>query len=270
MRSVIYQYWDGSVTPGVKAGVAAMKQYADRIGVDYVFEDNPRWQTNLGKYSPHYGAFKPLFDSVYDDYDYILFVDTDVFPTKMLQENIFQQFYDQPDIELGICEEWKQPEIRTKVNVGGINSHNDGLWAGLILNYYGTAVPRTASGHVRVFNSGVVVYSKQGRLKAQQSFVPFAKYVSIVNSNGLPAFYTCDQPYLAAMMEVCKFNYTIMDYKWNSSVYYVPGTTGDKRPVDDLRRSDTAFVHVQLNGKHHMSAETLDRVVNLPVEEWNL
>jgi len=89
---------------------------------------------------------------------------------------------------------------------------------------FSITVPRTVDGKVRVFNSGVVVYSKNGRLKARETFVPFNEYVSLINNNNLPSFYTCDQPYLCAMME--SMNYKLMDYKWNSPVYYVAGTSG--------------------------------------------
>lgn len=269
MRNVIYQYWDGPITGAVKAGVAAMKQYADRIGAEYVFEDNPQWQTSLGKYSPHYGAFKPLFDKNYDEYDYILFADVDVFPVDDLQENVFEWFYNNPDIELGICEEWNQPDLRTKFSIAGINSRNDLLWANIVNQRFSIDVPKTANGLLRVYNSGVVMYSKNGRVKAQEKFIPFKEYVSLINDNNLPSFYTCDQPYLHAMLEACDFNWTVMDYKWNSSVFYTPGTSGDKRPVTDLR-DHASFVHVQLNGKLMMDSDKLWRVTNLPVKEWNL
>ena len=266
MRNVIYQYWDGELTPGVKAGVVAMEKYAGAIGAEYIFEFNPRWQTDLGKYSPHYGAFKPLFDDRFDDYDYILFVDTDVIPTDNCKENIFEQFYDVPDVEVGICEEWMQPEIRRRVSVGGINSANDNIWANSVNAVWSVQVPRTDNNLVRIFNSGVVVYSKAGRLKAQQSFVPFNQYKVLVETLRLPAFYTCDQPYLHAMLGVCKFNYVIMDYKWNSVVCYEP-QTADPRPVNDYR-DNANFVHVMLNGKHHFDHDKLWRVANNPVEEW--
>ena len=268
MRNVIYQYWDGELTPGVKAGIAAMKKYAESIGAEYIFDDNPRWQTKLGKYSPHYGAFLPLFDDRFDDYDYILFVDTDVIPTDNCKENIFEQFYDAPEIEVGICEEWMQPQIRTEVTVGGINSANDNRWAHAIKSVWGVDVPRTDDGLVRVYNSGVVVYSKAGRLRAQDRFVPFRQYVMLIESMQLPPFYTCDQPYLSAMLDVGNFEAVIMDYKWNSVVCYKPGTK-DPRPVNDYR-DNANFVHVMLNGKHHFDEQKLWRVANKPVEEWDL
>ena len=268
MKTAVYQYWDGAPSIGSDAGSHAMKIYADRIGADYIYERNPQFVTGLGKYSPHYGAFKPLFDPQFDQYDYILFADTDVWPVEHLEENIFDQFVG-TDVEVGICEEWAQPEIRKKVNVGGINATNDKHWKRFIESTYKVSLPETQWGDLRVYNSGVVVYSKAGRLKAQKQFVLFEKYVSSIQEISLPPFYTCDQPYLHAMLEVCKFNWITMGYKWNSSVFYTPGTTGDKRPITDLRDHPN-FVHIQLNGKHHMDADKLWRITNLNVEEWNL
>ena len=90
MKNLIYQYWDGAVRNSVHAGVNAMKAYASRIGADYIFEDNPKYihDRRFGNYSPHYGAFKPVFESPYNEYDNVLFADTDVFPVNGLKENI--------------------------------------------------------------------------------------------------------------------------------------------------------------------------------------
>jgi hypothetical protein len=269
MKTAVYQYWDGPQCSGNDAGSFAMKQYANKIGADYFYDDNPGFVTDLGKYSPHYGAFKPLFDNRFDDYDYILFVDTDVWPVEHTTENIFDQFVG-TDVEVGICEEADQPLVRLTVDVGGINGANDKRWLQMIESTFQVKLPVTEQGLPRVYNSGVVVYSKAGRLKAQQKFVQFGKYVSMVQAIGLPPFYTCDQPYLHAMLEVCKFNWITMDSKWNSSVHYVPKTGGNPRPVVDLRTPETNFVHVQLNGKHHFSASKLWDITNLPVDQWKL
>ena len=90
MKNIIYQYWDGKLTVGCKAGSENMKQYANRIGADYLFEHNPRFVTNLGGYSPHYGAFKPIYNKNFHTYDNVLFTDTDVFAIEGLEENIFE------------------------------------------------------------------------------------------------------------------------------------------------------------------------------------
>lgn len=266
MKTLVYQYWDGNLTPGNKAGQEFMQEYAERIGSDYIFEHNPKFRTNLGKYSPHYGAFKPIFDKVMQEYDYVLFADTDVIPVDGLTENIFDQFVD-TDIEIGICEEWNQPETRQKYP-GHISNSADNKWCDLVESTWGGKMPRDEQGRPRVFNSGVVVYSKAGMKKFREKHIPFPQYVQKIMSSGLAGFYQCDQPYLHAMLEVCGFNWIVMDYKWNSSVHYAAGTGGNNRPVTDLRNGRANFVHQQLSAADHYDKDTVWRVTNLPVSEW--
>lgn len=270
MKTAIYQYWDGPPTPGNTAGSKAMKRYAESIGADYIYEDNPRFVTNLGQYSPHFGAFKPIYDKRFEQYDYILFADTDVFPIQDLSVNIFQYAVDtMPDFEIGICEEWQQPVMRKIHSSSPINNANDEKWVKLIESIWkGVSFPRTEDNLPRVFNSGVVLYSKSGVEKARDNFIPFIDYVRMIYQANLPSFYASDQVYLHAMLEVCKFKWFVMDYKWNSSVHYMPGTSGPNRPVNDLR-NDPYFVHIQLGGADHFDEDTLLRITNLPVAEWN-
>ena len=42
MKNLIYQYYDGPVLPGTKASVSMMKEYANRIGAEHLFEENPQ------------------------------------------------------------------------------------------------------------------------------------------------------------------------------------------------------------------------------------
>ena len=113
MKNVIYQYWDGPMNPCIEYSKEQFKNYADKIGCDYIFEHNPKYVSNLGKYSPHYGAFKPVFESSFDKYDNVMFVDSDVFPVNNIEENIFSEFA-ATGKEIGICEEWNAPKVRTK------------------------------------------------------------------------------------------------------------------------------------------------------------
>ena len=43
MKAVIYQYWSGNLTQGNEAGVELMREYAAKIGVEYVFEKDSKW-----------------------------------------------------------------------------------------------------------------------------------------------------------------------------------------------------------------------------------
>ena len=269
MKTAIYQYWDGNIRQSVRAGVNNMQVYAKRIGADYLFEDNPQWirqdlKLDFGGYSPHYGAFKPLFDKRWDSYDKILFVDTDVFTIDGLEENIFDYFTG----EIGICDEPFQPKQR-QITKGRITSEQDERWAQMVKVAYNVDVPRTEEGLVRVFNTGMVLYSKEGRLKAQRDFVPFQRYVSLVRQSLLDSFYTCDQPYLHAMMFAKGFDVQEMNNGWNSYVHGTRDIHHEKRYIVDHRNAETKFVHCQFPGADDMTAKQLWKIVNLPREEWD-
>lgn len=269
MKTLIYQCWDGTERPGNMAGVEAMEQYAKRIGADHKYEHNPKFRTDLGSYSANYGKFKPIFEDEYSEYDYIMYADCDVVPTDICNKNIFEQFYG-TNFEIGICEEINAPLTRKKYTIGGgINNANDEKWVALIEKKWPVKMPRTTDGLPKVYNTGVIIYSKAGLAKAREKLYDFAKYVNLAKVFNLPPFYTCDQPYFHAMLEICAFDWLTMDYKWNSSVHFDPGNKQQPRPVIDLRKNAN-MVHIQLNGADNWSADKIKQVVNLPVSEWNL
>ena len=263
MKNLIYQYWDGNLFPGVIAGSETMKKYSDRIGSDYLFEHNPKFVTNLGRYSPHYGSFKPIYDESFHEYDNVLFTDTDVFPVDGLEESIFDDF----DADMGICTEPYQPKSRAE-STGQISGEMDEKWAVTIKSKWNVEMPRTKEGLLKVYNSGVVMYSNKGLLKAKEKFAPFLEYVTLIRSNKISNFYTADQNYVHAMLKVADMDYVELGIEWNSFMHYTG--SGSNRPVNDMRVEKTKFVHVQLSCADHYDADTLWRITNLPVNEWNL
>jgi len=260
--NLIYQYWDGELRPGCNAGVANMRAYAERIGAEYLFEHNPRFVTNLGGYSPHYGSFKPIYDESFHKYDNVLFADTDVFAVDGLTDDIFDGF----DSDIGICTEPDQPKLRVNT-AGRITSERDEKWADFVFSRWGTKVPRTEDGLVKVYNSGVVLYSNAGLLKAADRFIAFDEYVSAINASGLPGFYTSDQSYLHLMLD--RMDWIEMDGGWNSYIHYARQGS-EPRFMNDTRTDDTKFVHVQFAGADHLDADTHYRVVNLEQCDWRL
>ena len=266
-NNLIYQYWDGPMTSGVEAGVKAMNAYADRIGVEYLFELNPKFVTNLGKYSPHYGQFKIAFDPKFDHYDHILFADTDVFPIDNLEDSIFDRLH---DADVGICTEPMQPEIR-ETNTGQINKANDERWADIVKKLYNANVPRDIKGRVKVYNSGVVLYNRNALNTIKTKFVKFDHYVNTIRSASLPPFYTCDQPYLHAMLFASGLNVQELNNGWNSIVHFIgPKDSSGNRAVNDQRDYDTKFVHIQLSNADYFDSDKLWRITNLPEKDWKL
>lgn len=266
MNNLIYQYWDGIMKPGIQASIDNIKNYAETIGVEHRFELNPRWRTDLGKYSPHFGQFKLVYNPSFDQYDNILFLDADIFAVDGLQENIFDGF----DGDVGICTEPWQPENRVKMKGHHISAEWDERWDQAIKKKWNVSLPRNENGLIKVYNSGVVLYSRKGINKIKQTFVPIQEYNQYMSQVGMTTFYKSDQPYLHAMMVVTKLNYVEMDNGWNSYIHYIGKRGPAIRPVNDSRTSQTKFVHIQLSGGDDMDDQTLWRIVNRPESEWRL
>lgn len=270
MKNLIYQYWDGKVRPSCKAGVKNMKEYAKRIGADHIFEDNPQFLKkhfgwNFGSYSPHYGAFKPIYDESFWEYDNVLFLDTDVFAVEGLIENIFDEI--SPDKDLGICTEPLQPKLRTKT-LGRISQQQDELWANVVEKIWRKPVKRTPEGLVEVYNTGVVLYTNKGLQTCRERFVPFQEYVNLISSRPLNSFYTCDQPYLHAMMFAKDLDFIELNNNWNSYIHYSRTKNKPMRYLVDNRTPKTKFVHIQFAGADNLNEDQLYIVTNYPPNEW--
>ena len=243
-----------------------MKSYAGRIGAEYLFEHNPRFVTNLGYYSPHYGSFKPIYDESFHQYANVLFADTDVFAVEGLTEDIFDGF----DADIGICTEPFQPSQRAKIP-GQISGANDEKWAAVIQSRWNVKMPRTLEGLLKVYNSGVVMYSNKGLLSARERFVPFLEYVNLIKSNRISNFYTADQNYLHAMLTVANMDYVELDAGWNSFIHpYHVNASKTVTSINDSRTETTKFVHIQLRSADHWDAATQERITNLAQSEWDI
>ncbi len=266
MKNLIYQYWDGNILSGVVAGAQAMEHYANMIGAEYLFELNPHFVTNLGKYSPHYGSFKPIYTDAFHEYDNVLYADVDIFPIHGLEENIFEVEFD----ELGICTEPYQPLARLK-SEGHINGLSDIKWAKEVERVWGVSLPRTTEDLYKVYNSGVVLYSNAGLKWARKNFINFKTYYDIVQKLKISQFYQADQNYLHAMLEASKINYTELDNGWNSYVHFIgkPDKKGIRK-VNDMRTPNTKFVHIQLSSSSTFNVQKLWRITNLLEEDWQL
>lgn len=266
MKNIIYQYWDGEMRPGVEASVENISNYSKRIGAEHVFEHNPRtFAATLGQQSVYYGAFKPIYDTSYDSYDNVLFLDCDIFAVEDLEESIFDGF----NSDIGICTEPFQPKQRT-ITKGQITSKRDELWSTCLKRKWNVDLPRTQDNLLQVYNSGVVLYSRNGLDKAKERFVPFREYINHIQSSGLINFYALDQNYLHAMMFICDMDVKELDNTWNSYVHKTHDVINPVKRVVDCREDNTKFVHIQMAGADRLPKEALWRITNLPQSEWNI
>jgi len=263
VKNLIYQYWDGIIPIGSKAGQDNIKEYAKRIGAEYLFEDNPHYFKNdFGDISFAFGKFKPVYETKFHEYDNVLVLDTDIFAKDNLKESIFESF----KAEAGVSTESFQPKFRFKSNTP-FTHDADERWAAAIKEKWKVDMPRDKDNLLKVYNGGLMLFSRAGLIKAKEKFVPIREYIGYILSKRLHKLYARDQNYLHAMLLVAKMNYVELDNGWNSFMHYLGNAKMVKRPVNDMRTPNTKFVHIQLRGADNYDAKKLWRITNLPVEQ---
>ena len=234
-------------------GKEVMEAYAKDVGAEYRFDMNPTFIAKRSPHPSHMSALRPIFDEEFHSYDKVLYIDCDIFPVYTCDQNIF----DEPVNEIGICEEKHMPALRV------LNPQcQDDKWDRTVKELYGKSLPRNEQGLVRVFNTGLVMYTREGMIKAKANFEDMRVFVSKFQPRFNRPLYYRDQSYLPVMLEVGDIDYTIMDTKWNSQIHWKPNTHGPNRPIIDMRTADTQFVHVQLTGSGEWSRDKIWKAVN--------
>lgn len=258
MKNLIYQFWNGEVPYYAKVSSKMIKSYADYIGADYRFDNNDNF-VNDGHSSEYMNCFRPIHDTSFHDYDNVLFLDMDIFPVENIKENIFE--FENKGIAM--ASEIGMPRIRYK-NTGRITAKTEEAWAKKLHEKYNITLPRDHKKRLLVYNSGVVLYTQDSLVKAKSEFKSISDYQSIVV--GMNRFYSLDQNYLHAMVFSGVVEFTELDPKWNSQIYY--NGQGNPRPIKDNRTNKTQFVHLQLRGRNELTDEKIYDIVNRPIFNW--
>jgi len=266
MKNIIYQYWQGSMKPGVIASTKLMKDYAERIGAEYRFDHNITIAGKSVNVPIYYEPANPLVDATFDVYDNVALVDIDVFPVDGLNENMFDLLDGE---DAGICTEPKQPYFRTIYNSGGINSIIDKKWVSICESRWNKIkYSFDSKDRPKVFNTGVVVISKAGLQKMKKEWPSFQEYVNVMRQIGFPKFYSLFQDYFSAFIHMDGFKLKELPNAWNCYMHKVGShpnaTIGDNRP------EDAKLVHIMFRTADDWPERALWEITNLPVSEWNL
>lgn len=228
--------------------------YAQRIGADYRFDLNPNFFRH--SYARYYHSLRPIFDPVFHEYDRVLFVDMDVFPRENLERNVF----DEPLEHIALVQEPGQEELRKK-RAGKINWDNDLRWADYVDEKWGLKVPRGIGGNPHIFNTGVILFSKEGMLAAQKLFPAPWLYVLWMRLKRFPWFYRIDQNYLSAFAFLPNMRFTPLNQDWNSQIISSPLSDGTVQ-TSDFRSESSALVHFQYKDRNTMAVADILAMVN--------
>lgn len=265
MKNLIYQYWKGPLKPGVTASTKLMEKYAHSIGAEYRFDLNKTIASKTVDVDIYYEPANPLIDKSFDEYDKVALIDIDIFPVDGLIENLFDQIKDE---DAGICTEPEQPHLRSIHNVAGITNVNDVKWCQVLKSKWGIDYSYDEQNRPKVFNTGVVVLSKEGIQKIRQTWPSFQEYVNVMRSNSLPRFYSLFQDYFSAFIHKKDFKLEEMHNGWNSYMHKV-GSHPNAR-VNDTRTPETKLVHIMFRTADDWPEDALWRITNINQSMWDL
>ena len=148
MKNLIYQVWAGDLSEEAKVSSKLMKEYANRIGAEYLLDLNPNIASKICDVPMYFEWLNPILDDRFEKYNKILSVDLDVFPVENLTEDIFEE-----DVgDIGACTEPFQGKQRSTVTIGGhIDRKNDERWASVVKQNWGVTLPRDEDYNLKVY-----------------------------------------------------------------------------------------------------------------------
>lgn len=250
MKTLIYQFWKGTVPAYASLSSRLFRDYAQTHGADYRFDENPDFFK--GKYSEYYHALRPIYDDSFLEYDRVIFIDADVYPKKTASADILTCSVD----HIGMTEEL-EPEIRED-RPKWLNDRNDNRWAMVSGGVFRAKPPRFHDGKTRAFNSGVIVYTREGLAAARRNFPNITAYSVAMRLAFLPRFYRLDQNYLGTACFRQGMQFTPLEQRWNR---IVKAATLDKNRLVKSPRSDTAFVHWQVRNRRDYTEQEIVEMV---------
>jgi hypothetical protein len=214
--------WDGSRSSLYKevADISrtSFEDYAKKIGAEHVYSDERVATKGHGcSTSLLHECARVWLDPMFDQYDNLLFVDTDIVVNT--EENIFDQMESGADV-YGVLES----DFVTS-NGGGYNSwdYKEDNYRDFVRKFdlhdcpIVPVMPPNRPSKLTIMNTGVVLWSKEARLRARELFMNWEDWcytgdfhMSIMN----------DQPYISAQLMKHEFDVETIDTTWNDSPHY--------------------------------------------------
>jgi hypothetical protein len=214
--------WDGSRSSlyeeVAKISRESFEKYAERIDATHIYS-NKRVATEGHGCSTSllHECARVWLDPIFDQYDNLLFADTDIVVNT--DENIFDLMESGADV-YGVLE-----SDFVTASGGGYNS-----WDGPGDTYDNfcrkfslhdcpivPVMPPNRPSKITIMNTGVVLWTKEARLRARELFLPWEEWcysgdfhMSIMN----------DQPYISAQLMKHDFDIETIDQTWNDSPHY--------------------------------------------------
>jgi lipopolysaccharide biosynthesis glycosyltransferase len=165
-----------------------------------------------------------VYDELYDQFDNVLYVDSDVICNT--RENIFDLVDGSFDMA-GIYES----EIVSGRGNGGYNSWDrkpesfkslKDKYDRLGIPVIGTSPPAKPS-KVAIFNTGVMLWTKEARLKARETFDDWFAFYKDGKDYNDPMWVNNDQPFISSQLMKHNFRIKLLNQTWNDTPAHYSG-----------------------------------------------
>lgn len=222
--------WDGTRSSLYKdvADISrtSFEEYAKKIGATHIYSDERVATKGHGcSTSLLHECARVWLDPMFDQYDNLLFVDTDIVVNT--EENIFDVMESGAEV-YGVLE-----SDFVTADGGGYNS-----WDSNEENYMNfcrkfelhdcpivPVMPPNRKSKLMIMNTGVVLWTKEARLRARNEFMNWEDWcytgdfhMSIMN----------DQPYISAQLMKHDFDVETIDTTWNDSPTMRPNMSSSR------------------------------------------
>lgn len=234
MKNLIVQYYIGDEVPEwAQMSSELFKRYAEKHGAEYEFRSTSEYCKNH-----YFENLKVVYNDKYLDYNRVLYVDVDVIPENM-EENIFDV-----DIkDVGLVPEYQPigmdaPPLFSTANFQNLYIHTANMFNVPVVS------PKSVRSNYLMMNSGVILWSREGRLKAREKFMDWKDWYNRLKN--VSSHMCLDQPFING--QVTKhLDYTEMDLKWNcyprfrfykdqipENINFIHYTGGKKKMIKEL------------------------------------
>lgn len=191
--------------------------YSDKIGCKHHYSTKQVFtKGKTGSTALLFECLRIVYDTMYDQFDKVAFIDSDIICNT--EENIFDQC---GDYEVtGVFES----EIISDKG-GGYNSwdYSDKIKKQLITKLERNGIPIVPTeppyrpSSVLTFNTGVLVWTKEARLKAREKFDDWYSYMADGDEHGDPFWINNDQPFISGQLTKHNFKIQSIDQTWNDT-----------------------------------------------------
>lgn len=200
IKRLIFQFWDGEIHPWVKISTDRFKKYADAHSSEYLFQT----KSIYSKESSYYEKLRIVYDKEFEIFDQILYVDCDV-----IVEDFKKSVFDMVETDIGLIQEKVYPNMTSTPYHQTTSIQNE--YKKIASNYKLELSKREDGGFI-IYNTGVVLWNRDGLNKARKHFKDWRGYF---NDKGYLKGMNLDQPFINLNLKNASLNITELPIQYN-------------------------------------------------------